>query len=251
LYKNDVIPIPETFNDYNQFPDFFRNMPDEKLNEARKSWEIRFSTPEKYQKMVKGYYRLITGVDDVVGDLRKKLKEKGLDKNTVIIFMGDNGFYLGEHGLADNWFGHEPSIRVPLLIYDPNLEKSGQGKVYDEITLNIDIAPTILKLAGISQDNQMQGSSLTKLYKDGGQSWRDIFYYEHLYKAPNIPRSHGIRTEKYKYLVYPDSPGRYEEVYDLANDTNEKHNLALQPGTEEIILALRGKFKEQQELAKY
>jgi len=130
LYQDDVIPTPEINHEkyYSQFPDFFKNRPDGKLNEARKRWELRFSTPEKYQESVKGYYRLVTGVDDVVGNLRKKLTEKGIDKNTIIIYMGDNGFYLGEHGLAGKWYGHEPSIRVPLLIYDPTLKNINEAK---------------------------------------------------------------------------------------------------------------------------
>jgi arylsulfatase A-like enzyme len=251
LYKDDVIPVPEINKEkyYNQFPDFFKNRPDGKLNEARKRWELRFSTPEKYQESVKGYYRLITGVDDVVGDLRKQLKEKGLDKNTIIIYMGDNGFYLGEHGLAGKWYGHEPSIRVPLLIYDPTLKKSQRGKVYDEMVLNIDVAPTILKLAGIIKDENMQGSPFVDIYNNEAESWRDCFYYEHLYPAPIIPRSQGIRTDQYKYLYYPDSPNGYEEVYDLRKDPNEKYNLAIQSNKKHIVEALRTKFLEQQNLA--
>lgn len=96
----------------------------------------------------------------------------------------------------------------------------------------------------------MQRRPLTEIYKGGGESWRKMFYYEHLLPAPIIPRSQGIRTENYKYLVYPDSPDRYEEVYNLEKDPDEKFNLALQPDAKEIIQSLREKFKEQQELAK-
>jgi len=252
LYKDDVIPVPEINHEkyYNQFPEFFRNRPDGKLNEARKRWELRFSTPEKYQESVKGYYRLVTGIDEVVGELRKKLKEKDLDKNTIIIYMGDNGFYLGEYGLAGKWYGHEPSIRVPLLVYDPTINKTMRGKTYDEMVLNIDVAPTILQMAGVAEDENMQGAPLGGIYKNEAESWRESFYYEHLYPAPTIPRSQGIRTERYKYLYYPDSPEGYEEVYDLKNDPNEKHNLALQPENKDLIESLRMQFKEQQALAK-
>ncbi len=252
LYQDDVIPTPEINHEkyYSQFPDFFKNRPDGKLNEARKRWELRFSTPEKYQESVKGYYRLVTGVDDVVGNLRKKLTEKGIDKNTIIIYMGDNGFYLGEHGLAGKWYGHEPSIRVPLLIYDPTLKNIKRGKVYDEMVLNIDVAPSILQMAGVVEDKNMQGFPFAKIYNGESESWRSCFYYEHLYSAKEIPRSQGIRTEQYKYLYYPDSPNGYEEAYDLRNDPDEKYNLALQADKKELIEMLRMKFKEQQELAK-
>lgn len=248
LYKEDAIPVSDVAMDnYDEkFPDFFRNTPNNKPNEARKRWELRFSTPEKYQESVKGYYRLVTGIDDVVGKMRSKLEEKGLSKNTVIIYMGDNGFYLGEHGLAGKWYGHEPSIRVPLLVYDPRLKKQQRGKVHEQMALNIDVAPTILNLAGIEPDANMQGKSLTDIYMEGTDEWREQFYYEHLLPFSVIPRSQGIRTKKYKYLYYPDSPQGYEEVYDLENDPNEMINLAVYGIDNEVLGSLRNGFKELQ-----
>jgi arylsulfatase A-like enzyme len=252
LYQNDYIPLPEISDSVylERFPNFFRDRPGGKMNEARRRWEIRFSTPDKYQESVKGYYRLVTGVDEVVGKIRKKLAKKKLDKNTVIIFMGDNGFFLGEHGLAGKWYGHEPSIRVPLLIYDPSLERSQRGKIFEELALNIDIAPTILQLAGIAPADFIQGTSLTQLYRDGGADWREGFYYEHLLPAPIIPRSQGIRTQRYKYLLYPDSPEKYEEVYDLDSDPLEKNNIARDPQRENLLLELRDKYENYQQQAK-
>src|SRR3546814_18004539 len=105
-----------------------------------KRWKAFFSTPELFQENVKNYYRLVTGVDEVVGLLRQQLKDRGLDKNTVIIFMGDNGFYMGEHGMEGNWYGHEEAIRVPLIVYDPR--PGAQQGSEDLIALNIDIAHT-------------------------------------------------------------------------------------------------------------
>ncbi len=247
LYKDDVIPVPEICkDDYEErFPDFFKNTPDDLPNEARTRWEVRFSTPDKYQESVKGYYRLVTGIDDVVGKLRSKLEEKGLSKNTVIIYMGDNGFYLGEHGLAGKWYGHEPSIRVPLLVFDPRLKKSQRGKVYEKMALNIDVAPTILNLAGIDPNLNMQGKPLTDIYREKSDEWRNQFYFEHLLPFPTIPRSQGIRTEKYKYLYYPDSPNGYEEIYDLENDPNEMKNLAIHGRDTEVLENLRNKFQMQ------
>ena len=116
--------------------------------EARRRWKMRFSTPKKYQESVKSYYRLITGMDRQVGRMRDVLKKLGLDKNTVIIYTSDNGFYLGEHGLAGKWFMHEESVRLPLIIYDPR--RSDGGKQIDKMTLNIDMAPTMLDIAGVA-----------------------------------------------------------------------------------------------------
>lgn len=245
VYKNDVFPSYQASRDVydEKFPDYFKNPVDSIPNEARKRWELRFSTPEKYQKTLKEYYRRVTAVDDVVGKLRKKLKEKGISENTVIIYMSDNGFYLGEHGLAGKWYGHEPSIRVPLLVHDPRLKKSQQGKTYHQMALNIDVAPTILKLAGIAPDVNMQGKTLTDIYKEESDQWRKQFYYEQLSRLPNIPRSQGIRTEKYKYLYYLDAPFGYEELYDLENDPNETNNLAANSENKEVLEDLRNMIK--------
>jgi len=88
---------------------------------------MRFDTPEKYQASVKGYYRLIYGIDRVIGAMRQELDRLGLAENTIIILLGDNGFYLGEHGLAGKWYGHQESIRVPLLVYDPRRPTDKRG----------------------------------------------------------------------------------------------------------------------------
>jgi arylsulfatase A-like enzyme len=110
LYSDVTIPTPETANPlyFDALPEFLRT------SEARRRWSIRFPNPEKFQESVKSYYRLITGVDVVIGEIRDRLKQLNYDDNTVIILTGDNGFYLGEYGLAGKWFPHELSIRVPL-----------------------------------------------------------------------------------------------------------------------------------------
>jgi arylsulfatase A-like enzyme len=227
LYKEDTIPWPETAKDkyFEQLPEFLQEP-----SEARRRWEIRFSTPEKYQESVKGYYRLITGVDEVLGKIRASLKDNGLDHNTVIIFSSDNGFFLGEHGLAGKWFGYEESIRVPLVIHDPRLGKDLQGQRRNEMVLNIDIAPTILDYAGIEKPREMQGESLVPLVKGYKVPWREEFFYEHLFQHPAIPPSEGIVTLYMKYLRYIDQDPVHEQLFDLRTDPLEIDNLA--PRTE-------------------
>lgn len=230
-----TIPEKETNKDeyYKMFPEEWR-----KDNEARARWEIRFSTPEKYQEMVKGYYRLIYGVDVVVGRIRSELEKLGLDKNTVIVFTGDNGFYLGEHGLAGKWYGHEESIRVPMFVYDPRNPHSGE--VLDQMVLNIDIAPTILEWAGIEKPAQMQGESLSQIINNKNTDWRTEFFYEHyILKRGNvciIPGSEGIVGSDYKYIRYMKEPGKYiyEEMYDRKKDKLEINNLADNPEYSEL-----------------
>ena len=132
LYKDVVIPPPIMASDadFMAQPDYVRN------GENHTRWLWRFDTPEKYQKSVKGYYRMISGVDLEIGKIRKLLAEKGLDKNTIIIFLGDNGYFLGERQFADKWLMYDVSIRIPLIIYDPRVKKSS---IVDEMVLNIDI----------------------------------------------------------------------------------------------------------------
>ncbi len=155
LYKDVTIPSPKTAERryFEALPEFLQT------SEARRRWQIRFSTPAKFQESVKSYYRLVTGVDVVIGKIRDELKRLSFDDNTIIMFTGDNGFYLGEYGLAGKWFPHEESIRVPLVIFDPRASRSRRGVSCEQMALNVDIAPTILELAGVKVPQQMQGRS--------------------------------------------------------------------------------------------
>jgi arylsulfatase A-like enzyme len=250
-YDGQTIPPPETAG-----ADYFETLPGFLQDEnsiARERWQIRFSTPEKYQEMVKGYYGLITGVDVVVGRIRETLANLGFADNTVIIFSGDNGFYLGEHGFAGKWYGHEESIRVPLLFYDPRLDRSRRGQVPDAIALNIDIAPTITELAGIGTASQFQGKSLLPLIHGKIAPWRDDFLYEHLFVvgAPSdnpggsrIARSEGVVTMDWKYLRYIDQEPVYEELYDLKADPRETTNLATVQKYQTRLSELRARCDE-------
>lgn len=238
IFKDIEIPVPKTADPryWESFPEFFKAD-----NEARRRWEIRFSTPEKYQESVKGYYRLIYGVDVVIGKIREALIRKGFAGNTVILFSSDNGFYLGEHGLAGKWYGHEESIRVPLIYFDPRLPASLQNQKLEAMALNVDIAPTILDLAGLEVPEAMQGKSLRSLVHGETTEWRDEFFYEHLFDHPRIPKSEGIVTKRFKYLRYFEQDPVYEELYDLTNDPLEERNLAARDEYHPVLIELREK----------
>ncbi len=216
-------------------PAFFEGLPEFlRTSENRARWEIRFATPEMYQETVKAYYRLITGVDETVGRILKILQERGAANRTVILFSSDNGFYLGERGFAGKWYPHEVSIRVPLLIYDPRLPQPLRGQRRQELVLSIDLAPTILELAGLPIPPEMQGRSLLPLLRGEKPSWREEFYYEHLFEHPKIPKTQGVRTTRYKYFRYLVDPP-YEELYDLQKDPHEATNLAQDPAYREVV----------------
>lgn len=243
LYNEIEIPQPETALPYywNLMPSFFHT----EENIARNRWKLRFKTPEKYQESVKNYYRLITGVDDAVGKLINLLKERGLAENTIIIFMGDNGMYMGEHGLAGKWFGHEESIRVPLIIYDPRNPEG--SKTIEKIALNIDIAPTILSYAGIEPSEEMQGLNLQRII-EGENVNREAFFYEHTFEgSPALPKVEGVVSPSTKYMKYIEHD--FEELYDLTEDPYEKNNLAEDPEFRELMEQQRKLYKSEKNKA--
>ncbi len=244
LYEDVEMVPPETADDqyYERFPDFFRSK-----NEGRKRWQIRFSEPVLYQKMVRGYYRLITGVDRAVGAICATLQEKGLADNTIIVFASDNGFYLGDHGLAGKWYGHDPSIRIPLIVYDPRLPEACRGKRSRELALNIDVAPTLLDMAGITPPEMMQGRSLLPLVQGKKTDWREEFYYEHTFDHPAIPKSEGIVGRRFKYLRYYEQSPVYEELYDRQSDSLETTNLTNDPAHAERLQQLRTRCDEMKQ----
>ena len=232
LYKNIVIPDPILGND-----SFFNKLPipvQEGFNRTR--WKWRFDTPEKYQNMVKGYYRMITEIDDEIGLIRKQLKEKGIADNTIIILMGDNGYFLGDRQLADKWLMYDASIRIPLIIYDPRVHKPAS---IDAMVLNIDITKTMLGIAGITAPKKYQGQDLMPFVEKGNiPSNRKSILIEHLWKLPEIPSSEGIRSANWKYFRYRliSAP---EELYDLKSDPLEKNNLAANPKYAKQLALLR------------
>ncbi len=232
------IPPPEQEAYIDRFPAFFTEN-----NEARRRWDMRFSTDSLYQASVKGYYRLIYGVDVVIGRIRKALEEQGMADNTVIILMGDNGFFLGEKGLAGKWYVYDESIHVPLIIYDPRLEEGRTGQRIEEMVLNIDVAPTILGLSGAEIPEEMQGEDLSLLYNGSTPAyWREAFLFEHEFVHPRIPMSEGVVSLTEKYVRYlPPSP-EHEEYYDLVNDPGEERNLATTEEYSDKVTAMRSRL---------
>jgi arylsulfatase A-like enzyme len=234
LYRDVVIPVPETAAPeyYDAQPAFLKN------TMSRTRWGWRFDTPEKYQSMVKGYYRMISGIDLVLGRIRSELARLGLDGNTVIVYTSDNGYFLGERGYADKWLMYDLSIRVPLVVYDPRAPRASRGLVKRDLVLNIDLGPTLMDLAGIAVPPQVQGRSLRPLLGRRTPAWRTEIFCEELWDHPEIPRSECVRTERWKYIQYPAHP-EYVELFDLANDPDEKRNLAGDPGHARVLAELR------------
>ena len=204
----------------------------------RLRWTWRYDTPEKYQHSVKGYYRMISGIDREIAKIRKELKKKGLDKNTVIILMGDNGYFLGERQLAGKWLLYDNSVRVPLIVFDPRKSNQEDSEV---MALNIDVPATILDLANIEQPKSWQGKSLMPIARNIKKSFeRDTVLIEHIWEFDNIPPSEGLRTKDWKYFRYVNDQS-IEELYNLVDDPQEITNLARDIKYQEKLKVFREK----------
>lgn len=174
-----------------------------------------------------GYMRTINAVDDGIGRLFKLLEERGELDNTVIMFAGDNGYFHGEHCRGDKRLMYEESIRIPLIMRYPAIAKP--NSTVEQMVLNIDVAPTLLELAGAPVPKTVQGRSVLPLLAGDTKGWRTSFLYEYwLDLTDRVPRMLGVRTDGWKLIRYPDIDD-IDEMYDLKKDPYEMANLALLP----------------------
>lgn len=236
LYADVAFPMPRTATD-----EAFRRLPEAvRRSEGRTRWKRRFATPEKAQSIMRDYFRLLTGVDREIGRLREALAARGLADRTVIVVTGDNGFALGDRGLADKWFMWEEDIRVPTVVFDPRMAEDQRGRRVPALTLNVDFAPTLLDLAGAAVPDGMQGRSLAPwLRGESPADWRREFYYEHVTLPQLIPPCEGVRTERWKYIRWTGGDGAPEELYDLEADPFEERTLAGDPAHAATMESLR------------
>ena len=226
-YADVEIPTSPTFTvqDFESQPDFIRKG----LNATGSRKRLESSAAA--QQELRTVYRLITRADQAVGKILDELERLKLDDNTVVIFTSDHGDLLGDHGLSQKWLMYEGSIRVPMIVCDPRVDKKLSGTRRDEMVLSIDLAPTMLTLAGLTPPASMHGSDMIPLVNHASVAWRKHFYYEHTFqteppRAP-IPRSEGMRTDRWKYIRYPDTVPVFEQLFDLESDPNEQKNLAM------------------------
>jgi arylsulfatase A-like enzyme len=223
LYSKSRIDVPKNYSReaFERLPLFAQN------SEGHTRWLRRFATPEMRERNVKDYYRLITGMDREVGRIMAALAELHLASNTVVLFTSDNGYFLGERGLTDKFLMFEESIRVPLIVLDPNAPKKARGQKRDEMALNIDLAPTLCAYAGVEIPRDVQGHSLRKLVNGQKVPWRNDWFYEHHYAhGGKIPEVEGVRTERWKYVRYTSASPAGEELYDLRRDPLETRDLS-------------------------
>lgn len=241
MYDDITIAAPR-LNDpaiFEALPDFLKTT----INRERFFW--RWNTPERYQTNVRAYYRMVSGIDGAIGRFRKVLEEQGLADNTIIVYSADNGYYMGNRGLAGKWSHYEESLRVPMIVMDPRVSRDQQGKVAGEIALNLDLPATFLDWAGIEIPDRYQGRSLKSVVSsDDMKEWRTDSFHEHFAVRSRIPAFEGIRNDQFKYVRYVDHD-RTEFLHDLKNDPDELVNLASDPAFAATLASMRKRADER------
>jgi arylsulfatase A-like enzyme len=196
----------------------------------------------KYQRYMKDYLRCVQSVDDNVGRLMDYLKANGLDKNTIVIYTSDQGFFLGEHGWFDKRWMYEESFRTPLIIKWPGV--TNKKKTTTSMVQNLDFAETILDMAGVAIPADMQGKTMVPLLK-GKQKGNvhDALYY-HFYENQEhkVAKHIGVRTDRYK-LIYFYENGEWE-LYDLKKDQSEMKNVYSDPAYKDVVKTMKEKLEQ-------
>lgn len=208
----------------------------------------------RYQRYMQDYLGSIAAVDGGVGKVLDYLQESGLDKNTIVVYTSDQGFYLGEHGWFDKRFVYQESFRTPLLIKWPGVIKP--GSVNSQMVQNLDFAPTFLDAAEVSIPEDMQGENLMPIFKGKTENFREAVYY-HYYEYPGIhsvKRHYAIITENYKLIHFYSDIDEWE-LYDRKKDPREMKNIYnnleyadIQKKLHQDLIALRKKYGDSKEL---
>lgn len=226
LYDGPPIPPPPTFSTH-----YLDGLPNSFLEpNGRNLFDTRIPTSEKFQRFMRGYFRLITGMDAAIGRILSALAGDGRLDNTLVLFTSDNGFFLGEHGLIGKWLIHEESIRVPMLLRLPVTAGPPPGGLRQAFALNIDVAPTLLRAAGAAIPASMQGVALQDVEANAPRAARNRFFYEYY---ANPFQCLGIRTERWKYAFFPTTG--FELLFDLLEDPYEQENRARRPAHSALI----------------
>jgi len=200
----------------------------------------------------------ISGIDKLLGELLERLEQQGVADNTVIVFTSDHGLMHGEFGMGGKVLLYEPSIRIPMVVYDPRIPNNDRAAKSDELVALVDIAPTLLDLTDTPVPEEMQGKSLKPLMEGRDVEWRKEIFLENMMTIQNYPRMEAVRTHKWKYVRYFDKEKDqhysdminasiegerpiYEELFDLENDPEEIHNVLSDPDNAAIVENLRQK----------
>lgn len=263
LFKDTVFPEPPNLVDdfagrapgamtskqvwsrllYNDYPQY-------QYLKQRYTGDIAHDTRLVYQEYLRGYLRLVAALDENVGRVLDYLDQSGLAANTVVIFTSDNGFFLGEHGFYNKMWMYEEGFSLPMIVRLPG---SHAGTTNAQLVSILDLAPTVIDVAGAKIPADIQGCSLKPLWTGESAKWRDAFYY-HYYGTVGAPSANnwiahheiiGVRTATGKLVYYPTwKNGPFWEYFDLTQDPREMHNLYRDPSRQKEVAALKAKLLE-------
>ena len=239
-YENVKLEYPKNMADTEEN---YKGKPDW-VAEQRNSWhgvDYMYHGQMDFDTFYRRYCETLLSVDESIGRVIKYLEDNNLAEDTLVMYMGDNGFVFGEHGLIDKRHMYEESMRVPFLAWCPGTIKPGE--VIEELIQNIDIAPTIMDVAGLETPARMDGKSFLPILQGKKIPWRDAAFYEYYWERnfPQTPTTHGVRTDRYKYIHY-HGIWDIDELYDLKEDPEEMHNLIDSPEHQKLIKQLNNRM---------
>lgn len=230
-------------------PEDYQNMVSHVMEKSLNRWCYFDERKDEATKddFEKNFLRCVKSLDRSVGEIMQSLQNLDLEENTIVVFLSDHGYMWGEHGLGGKWLLYEESIRTPIIIRGPGIPKVMSGKKLDNLALNIDIAPTILDMAGIPAPEEMDGMSLFPQLSGEDTTSRTDFFMEHVdiikVKTP-IPDSRGVRSKDWKYIRYVNVEPEVEELYHVKSDPLEAKNLIEDENYTHIKNELREKYNE-------
>lgn len=231
-YKDKPMPIPASRLKHEHAPRW--------VQDQRNSWhgiDFAYHSDLHVQHYYQRYCETLLAVDDSVGRVLAELRARGQYDDTLVVYMGDNGFGFGEHGLIDKRTAYEWSMRVPLMAQCPSVIPA--GRTIPAIVANIDIAPTLLDAAGVAIPAGLDGRSFWPLVRGESVPWRKELLYEYFWERnyPQTPTLHALRTDRYKY-VHVTGLWDIDELYDLQDDPGETRNLIFSQSHSGIIREL-------------
>lgn len=216
----------------------------ETLSATAEPAESRRGRSQEPAAVIQDQMRCLQSVDEGVGMILDALRRTGKLDETLVIFASDNGYLLGEHGQFDNkrW-AYEPSIRIPLLMRYPRLIRAGIRP--EAMVLNVDLAPTILDVAGVRWPDRMHGVSMAPALKDPNAKLRSSMLTEYFAErtGQRVPDWQSVRTERWKYIRYTSVPGA-DELYDLQADPDEVHNVIDRADLKPVVSELRRELEK-------
>ena len=258
LFANTRFPEPDTL-----FDDYTGRMPEKIANKLRASRLLINKYPEYgnlvrkkgsdkeklkeiYQAYMKGYLRLVASLDENVGRLLDFVEQEGLAKNTIIIYTSDNGFFLGEHGFMNKMWIYEPALHLPFIMRYP--DHLAPGSTENAMLSWVDVAPTLIELAGGDAPKEMDGRSFKPILDGEPITTRQEVFYEFLAER-HAPKHKGLRTEQYKIAYYSsfeiaEGFRPMWELFDLKNDPEEMNNIIDDPKYRDIVKELKTQLKK-------